>query len=100
ASADREASSNYGGIRNKAVDKLIKRILFAKDREELIAACRAMDRVLLWNHYLVPGWGLQATRVARWNRFSHPDPLPKYSDGFPAIWWYDEAKAAKTEAAK
>lgn len=100
ASARREGSRNFGGIENPAIDKLIKRIIFAKDREELIAASRAMDRVLLWNHYLVPGWGLQATRVARWNRFSHPDPLPKYAVGFPAIWWYDKEKADKTDAAK
>lgn len=100
AAADRNASRNYGGIRNKAIDKLIKRIIFAKDREELIAASRAMDRVLLWNHYIVPGWGLQAIRSARWNRFSHPKPLPKYSHGFPAIWWFDKAKAEKTGKAK
>jgi microcin C transport system substrate-binding protein len=66
----------------------------------LVAASRALDRVLLWNHYVVPGWTLAATRMARWDRFSHPDPLPTYSTGFPSIWWYDAAKSAKTGAAK
>jgi microcin C transport system substrate-binding protein len=98
--AKREASQNYAGIENPAVDALIKRVVFAKDRAELVAASRALDRVLLWNHYVVPGWTLAATRMARWDRFSHPEPLPTYSTGFPAIWWYDAAKAAKTGAAK
>ena len=98
--AKRDASQNYAGIENPVVDALIKRVVFAKDRAELVAASRALDRVLLWNHYVVPGWTLAATRMARWDRFSHPDPLPAYSTGFPSIWWYDAAKAAKTGAAK
>jgi len=98
--AGRDASQNYAGIENPAVDALIKRVVFARDRAELVAATRALDRVLLWNHYVVPGWTLAATRMARWDRFSHPEPLPAYSTGFPAIWWYDAAKVAKTGAAK
>jgi microcin C transport system substrate-binding protein len=94
-SADREGSRNYGAIRDPAVDKIIQHILYTKDRAELIAATKALDRVLLWNHYVVPGWGLRANRVARWDRFSHPEPLPAYSDGFPTIWWWDADKAAK-----
>ena len=98
--AKRDASQNYAGIENPVVDVLIKRVVFAHDRAELVAASRALDRVLLWNHYVVPGWTLAATRMARWDRFAHPQPLPPYSTGFPAIWWYDAAKAAKTGAAK
>ncbi len=98
--ADKPASFNYAGIKNPAIDELIRRIIFAKDRAELIAATKAMDRVLLWNHYVVPGWTLRKARVARWDRFSHPDPLPYYSVGFPLIWWYDSEKAAKTGAPK
>ena len=98
--AERDGSQNYAGIRNLAVDALIKRVVFARDRAELVAASRALDRVLLWNHYVVPGWTLAATRMARWDRFAHPEPLPAYSTGFPAIWWYDAEKAAKTGAAK
>ena len=94
-SADREGSRNYGAIRNPAVDALIEKIIRAPDRDELIAATKALDRVLLWNHYLVPGWTLRAVRAARWDRFDHPDPLPEYSIGFPAIWWWDADKAAK-----
>ncbi len=92
--AEREGSRNFGGIKNKAVDALIKQVIFSKDRAGLITASKALDRVLLWNHYIVPGWGLQASRVARWDRFSHPPKLPEFSNGFPAIWWYDKQKAA------
>lgn len=94
--ADREGSRNLGGIKNKAVDALIERVIFARDREELVAATHALDRVLLWNNYVVPQYTLAAVRTARWNRFSRPDKLPAYSYAFPDIWWYDEERAAKT----
>jgi microcin C transport system substrate-binding protein len=96
-SADVAGSENYVGIKNPAVDAMIERVIFAKNRNELIAATRALDRVLLWNHYVVPQFTYNQSRTARWDRFSHPDPMPKYGvAGFPTIWWWDEAKAAKT----
>jgi microcin C transport system substrate-binding protein len=94
AAADKNSSRNYAGIKNPAVDELINKVVFAKNREDLIAATKALDRVLLWNHYVVPGWTLRASRIARWDKFSHPDPLPQYAIGFPSIWWYDDGKAA------
>lgn len=93
--ADQPTSRNYPGIKNPAIDELINIIIFAKDRAELVAATKAYDRVLLWNRYTVPGYTLLASRVARWDRYSHPEPLPKFTIGFPDVWWYDEAKAAK-----
>jgi microcin C transport system substrate-binding protein len=93
--ADREASRNYGGIKDPAVDALIERVIFAKDRQELVAATKALDRVLLWNHYVVPTWTITYARTARWDRFARPEKLPAYSYGFPDIWWYDAARAAK-----
>ena len=94
-SAGRDGSRNYGGVDNPAVDVLIRKIVSAPDRDELVAATKALDRVLLWNRYLIPGWTLRAARVAHWDRFSHPDPLPEYAIGFPQIWWWDDAKAEK-----
>jgi microcin C transport system substrate-binding protein len=94
--ADREGSRNVVGIKNSAVDALIDRIIFAKDRAELEAATRALDRVLLWNHYVVPQWSLGATWTARWDRFGRPERLPEYSFGFPDIWWWDAQRAART----
>jgi microcin C transport system substrate-binding protein len=95
--ADTPGSRNIGGIKNPAVDALIERIVFAHDREELVAACKAMDRILLWNFYLVPQFISGSQWFARWDRFSHPEPLPKYGiSGFPNLWWWDAEKAAKT----
>ena len=96
-SADRPGSRNIPGIKNPAVDALIDRIIYAKDYAELAASCKAMDRVLLWNGYVVPQFAYGFQRYARWDRFSHPDPLPKYGiSGFPGLWWWDAEKAAKT----
>ncbi len=94
--ADEVGSRNFVGIKNPAIDKLIERVIFAKDRKELVAASRALDRVLLWNDYVVPQWTYPFMRTARWDRFSHPAELPKYgASAFPTIWWWDQAKAAK-----
>jgi microcin C transport system substrate-binding protein len=94
--ADRPGTRNVGGIKNPAVDALIERIIFAKNRSELVAACKAMDRVLLWNFYCIPQFAFGYSRYARWDRFSHPEPLPKYgASGFPNLWWWDAEKAAR-----
>lgn len=98
--ADNASSANYGGIKNPAVDHLIEKVIYAEDRETLVAATHALDRVLLWNHYVVPQFYVDETRTARWDRFSHPENMPEYSTGFPAIWWYDEAKATNSGALK
>jgi microcin C transport system substrate-binding protein len=72
-----------------------------ENREELVAATKALDRVLLWNNYVVPQWTYRKVRTARWNRFSHPDKLPEYgAPAFPTVWWWDAAKAAKTGSRK
>ena len=93
--ADTLGSRNYIGIKNPAVDALVDRVIFAKDRAELVAATRALDRVLLWNHYVVPQYSTDQTRTARWDRFGHPGVLPKYAEpAFPTVWWWDAEKAA------
>ena len=95
--ADQSGSDNVIGIKNPAVDAIIEKIVFAKTQEDLVAAARALDRILLWNQYVVPQWGYGKLRTARWNRFSRPDPLPKYGiSAFPTVWWWDADKAAKT----
>ncbi len=97
AAADQPGSRNVTGIRNPAIDALIDRVIFTKDRDELVAATRALDRVLLWNHYVVPQWTYGKVRTARWDRFGRPDPLPKYGlSAFPTVWWWDADRAAKT----
>jgi microcin C transport system substrate-binding protein len=95
-SADMAGSRNIIGIKNPAIDKLIERVIYTKDRDDLVAATRALDRVLLWNHYVVPQWNYPKVRTARWDRFGRPSELPKYGlSGFPTLWWFDPDKAAR-----
>ncbi len=95
--ADQPGSRNLIGIKNPAVDTLVNRLIFAKSRSDLVAACKALDRVLLWNNYVVPQWTYGKVRSARWDRFGRPNELPKYgASAFPTIWWWDAEKAAKT----
>ncbi|HEX8665263.1 MAG TPA: extracellular solute-binding protein [Beijerinckiaceae bacterium] len=99
AAADRPGSRNTAGIKDAGVDALIERVIFARDRDELVAAVKALDRVLLHHDYVVPQFYSGTSRTARWDRFARPAMLPEYGgSGFPTIWWYDPAKAAKTGA--
>jgi microcin C transport system substrate-binding protein len=93
-------TSNYGGISDPGVDALVDQVVFAKDRDTLVAATKALDRVLLANYFVVPSYSLRNERIARWDRFGRPDHLPDYSVGFPTVWWYDKDKAAKTGVAQ
>jgi microcin C transport system substrate-binding protein len=96
--ADQPGSRNLIGIKNEAIDKLIERVIFTKDRDDLVAATKALDRVLLWHHYVVPQWTYGKTRTARWDRFGRPETMPKYGlSAFPTVWWWDEARAAKVK---
>jgi microcin C transport system substrate-binding protein len=95
--ADRPGSQNIAGIKDPAIDALINRLIFAKSREELIATTKALDRVLLAHDYVVPQWTYRFQRTARWNRYGHPETMPRYgAASFPTIWWYDRARAAGT----
>ena len=84
--ATQEGSNNYGGIQNKAVDALLAKITGAKSLDELRPASRALDRVLLAEHYMIPHWNLGAYRVAYYDKFGRTDIVPKYSLGFQC-WW-------------
>jgi microcin C transport system substrate-binding protein len=92
AAADTKGSRNVLGIKNPAIDKLIDRVIFTKDREDLAAATRALDRVLLWNNYVVPQWYSPYERIAYWNKFKRPAKLPSRSASFLQVWWSDKAQ--------
>ncbi len=85
---------NSGGIKNPVVDALIEQIIEAKDLETLQTTTRALDRVLLWNHYVVPAYYNDEAWIAYWNRFGQPEQRPIYSVGFPGTWWIDAEKDA------
>ncbi|MEO0671931.1 MAG: extracellular solute-binding protein [Pseudomonadota bacterium] len=95
AAADRNGSRNAIGIKNPAIDKIIEKIIFASDRSELVAATRALDRVLLWNHYVVPNWHLPKVRLAWWDRFKQPDNLPALSPAPLQLWWQETGAASE-----
>jgi microcin C transport system substrate-binding protein len=94
ASAERKGSRNYPGINNPAIDELIEQLIFAKDREELVALTKALDRVLLWSYYYIPQWHNPKIWMARWNKFGIPRPQPKFVGADPFSWWIDPDKAA------
>ena len=72
-------------------------MVFAKSRGELVATTRALDRVLLWNHYVVPQFTDDRLRAARWDRFGRPDPLPEYgAAAIPTVWWSNAERPVGT----
>lgn len=93
-SAEREGSRNLVGIADPAIDKLIDLVISAPDRKSLVTRTHALDRVLLWHHYVIPNWHTRVFRVAYWDKFGRPKVTPKYGLGF-TFWWVDPAKAAE-----
>ncbi len=85
--ANREGSQNYAGISDPAVDALIKMVIFAKNREDLVGAARALDRVLMAHQYVIPLYYGNTDRIAYRKDLLHPEDLPYYSVGFPDVWW-------------
>ena len=91
--ADRPGGKNYPGIRLESADILIKAVGAAKNRDDLVFALRALDRVLRTYHFWIPNWYSASHRVAYWDMFGFKQPKPDY--GFPVeqLWWFDEKKA-------
>ena len=100
ASADVPGSGNLAGIKDPVVDELVDLLIQAPDRDTLVATTRALDRVLLWGHYVIPQWHIRSFRLVYWNKFGRPGIRPKYGLGFPATWWIDREKAARLEASR
>lgn len=99
AAADTPGSRNLAGVRDPVVDALVERIIHAPDRESLVTATRALDRVLLWGHYVIPHWHLRSFRVAYWDQFGRPAVTPKYGLGFDT-WWVDPERASRLQSKK
>jgi microcin C transport system substrate-binding protein len=92
--ADQPDSRNYSGIRNPVVDALVDKVIFAKDRETLVAATHALDRVLLWGYYYIPQWYSDALWLAWWDKFGLPDKQPAYIGADIDSWWIIPEKEA------
>jgi microcin C transport system substrate-binding protein len=100
AAAKTNGSRNNAGIADPAIDLLIEKVVFAKDRADLVAATKALDRVLLWGHYVVPHWYSASERHIMWDQYAGPKVQPRRAFGFFNTWWWDEAAAAKLKAAR
>lgn len=94
--ADIPGSRNVIGIKNPVVDRLVEQIISAPNRQSLVDYTRALDRVLLWEFYVIPHWHVKTFRIAYWDQFEHPQQLPKYALGFDT-WWINAAKAARLQ---
>ncbi|MBE9567725.1 MAG: ABC transporter substrate-binding protein [Proteobacteria bacterium] len=94
-SAELKGSRNLPGINNPVVDALVMDIIQAKDREAVVIASRALDRVLLNGEYLVPNWYINVHRVAYWNKFGIPETQPLYYDPTTWLlkaWWIENSE--------
>ena len=87
--ADFPGSRNLSGIKDPVVDELIEKIIFATDRKELEALTKALDRVLLAGHYVVPQWHKAEVWMAWWNKFDMPEKQPEYTGVDTGSWWID-----------
>ncbi len=93
SSAELKGSNNLPGISSPVIDALVQAIIQAKDREEVVTASRALDRVLLYGEYLVPNWYINVHRVAYWNKFGVPETQPLYYDPTSWLlktWWIEK----------
>lgn len=86
-SVDAANSRNMSGIANPTIDALVRKIIFAKDRDELVAITHALDRVLLWNYYYIPQWHSPEEWTAWWDKFDFVDAQPTYSGIDFRSWW-------------
>jgi microcin C transport system substrate-binding protein len=98
-SAKLEGGDNLMGVCSPVIDDLVRQIVTAVDRQHLVTATRALDRVLLAGWYVVPHWYLQSVRVAYWDRFGRPDKPVRTGLAFDS-WWVDPVRAAATDAAR
>lgn len=94
SSANQAGSFNWAGINNPVVDALVEQLISVPDHASLINQSRALDRVLLWNFYVIPHWHIQTFRIAYWNIFGQPAIQAPYDIGFDS-WWIDPEKNAR-----
>ena len=88
----KDGSKNYAGINSQVVDDLIDKLIGAQTREELTTIIHALDRVLLWGHYVIPLYHSNTDRIAYWNFLEYPDIIPLYGIVIES-WWSNQDKA-------
>ncbi|WP_208112049.1 extracellular solute-binding protein [Zavarzinia compransoris] len=100
AAADAVGSLNLAGIRNPVVDDLIERMVSADNRRDYVNAAHALDRVVMWNEYLIPQWFKGGRTIAWWDRFGRPAKAPLHDIGHVDTWWLDPGRAAAIDAGR
>ena len=88
-----KGSKNYAGVADPVVDAMLEKLLAAHTRDEQISAAKALDRVLLWQHYSIPNWYISQHRLAYRDRFEHL-PTPPYTLGL-RTWWLKPTETVK-----
>ncbi|NOG72492.1 extracellular solute-binding protein [Roseicella sp. DB1501] len=99
AKAKEPGSQNVAGICNPVVDALVELVIAAPDRAELVARTRALDRVLLWNDYMIPHWHSRTFRVAYWDKLGRPPRNPRFALALDS-WWVEPARVGTVEQGK
>lgn len=100
-----DSSRNLMGLKNPAVDRLLTTVVNAEEKDQMITATHALDRVLRANGFWVPQWFKSVNTVAYYDMLKHPENMPKYQGGFPnyvgqlSFWWYDQDRAEQLRAA-
>ena len=87
----KDGSRNYAGVDSPAVDALIEKLISAQSRKELTTVIHALDRVLLWGHYVIPLYHSNMDRIAYWNFLEYPDEIPLYGIVIDS-WWINQSK--------
>jgi microcin C transport system substrate-binding protein len=99
AAADEPGGNNLMGVKSKPIDDLVDLVIAAPDRPSLVTRVHALDRLLLWGHYVVPNWHITSFRVAYWDKFARPKITPPYALALD-FWWVDADKEKKLVAGK
>jgi microcin C transport system substrate-binding protein len=94
--AETPGSRNFAGVEDPVVDELIELVIAAPTREALVARTRALDRALLWGHYVIPNWHIRVQRILYWDKFARPAVTPKNGTSID-YWWFDPALARLLE---
>jgi len=105
STVEQEGSSNLIGLNDPIIDHLIEKAIYAPNRQALVTAIHALDRVLLQGEYLVPNWYTGLHRIAFWKKFGQPKTVPLYynvSTWMMETWWMSDqtdkaAPPTKTE---
>lgn len=94
ASTMEPGTANWSGVCHPVIDQLVSKLIMADTRKDLVQTTKALDRVLLSQHFVIPQWYLPAYRIAYWNKFSHPNIAPIYDLGL-STWWSTPAENHK-----